>query len=105
MDDEPIIGGQALEDEAESVRAERDAAIERLRTALAASLPGTAPELIAGSTVADLEASYEAVRAAAATRQAQAPAIPAGAPGRLPPPPLSAFEKIRAGVGRLGSAA
>ncbi len=91
--------------------AARDAgleAIERLRVALLASEPSLARELVAGTTVAELEASFAAARESLArvresVRREQALSVGAGAPGRVANDPASAFDKIRSGLSRLAA--
>ncbi|MBI5948957.1 MAG: hypothetical protein HY875_12535 [Chloroflexi bacterium] len=85
--------------------AARDA-IERLRTALLASDPDVAPEMVAGETAAEVEASFAVAREVVdrlreKARRDAAVAVPAGAPGRATRAPASALEKIRAGLGRM----
>ncbi len=81
---------------------------ERLREALAASIPGLTPEAIRGRTLAEIEESFGAAKAVAdgvriaAAREA-VPAISPGAPGRAGYPPATAFEKIRSGLERLSA--
>jgi len=109
-----IAGGPAPEpapgDELEGLRAElaiRDAAhglaLERLRAALLASDPAVAPELVSGSSVEAIEASFAAARAMAdrvreTLRREQAAAIPGGPIHRSPSTPKTPLEKIRAGL-------
>lgn len=80
--------------------------LDRVRELMLASEPAIAPELLAGETLEELEASFaaarETVRRVREAVQREGPAVPAGAPGRTPPAPLSAFEKIRAGLSRIG---
>jgi murein DD-endopeptidase MepM/ murein hydrolase activator NlpD len=84
------------------------ALVERLRQALAATDPALRVTMLPGTSLAELEASYAAaLEMAAGVREAvareQAAAVPAGAPGRTSAgTPMTAFEKIRAGMGRLG---
>jgi hypothetical protein len=85
------------------VEAERGL-LERYRLALLASEPAIPPEMVGGETAEAIEASFAAAKALAgrlregiaaeAARQ-----VPAGAPGRARGAPLSAFEKIRQGLG------
>jgi hypothetical protein len=82
------------------------AALERLKVALAASVPGLRPERIGGATVAEVEASFAAAKALAdelreAARREVAATVPAGAPGRRVESPATAYDKIRQGLGRL----
>jgi hypothetical protein len=84
------------------------AMLQRLREALVVAEPAIAPDLLTGTTLAEVESSYAAALAMvqrvreAAVRQ-NAAAVPAGAPGRVgAAQPLTAFEKIRVGIARLG---
>lgn len=81
------------------------AAVERLRSALAASEPALVPGMLAGDTVEEVEASFAAAKETLArvrerVRQEQALPVGAGAPGRHAPAPLTPLEKIREGLGR-----
>lgn len=80
-------------------------AIDRLRAALLQGEPALEPSMLAGDTLAEVEASFAAATAMlgrlreragleAATR------VPAGAPGRHANRPRTAFEKIREGLTR-----
>lgn len=87
-------------------RAERDAAIRRLREALIASEPGLDAALVSGETVDEVEASFATARelvtrVRASVRREAAAAVPAGSPGRVTAIPGTPFEKIRSGLGRL----
>jgi hypothetical protein len=80
------------------------AAVERLRVALLASEPALAPELVHGETLDEVEASFAAAKAVLGkvreeVRREQAVQVPAGAPSRTAPQPVSAFDKIRQGLG------
>lgn len=93
------------DDPAEALREENAALASRLRAALLAADPAIAPELVGGSTVAEIEASYAAAKAIAdrvresvRRETAATPGIPAGAPGRSTAPVLNPREKIRAGL-------
>jgi hypothetical protein len=82
------------------------AVLERLRQALAETLPGVATTAISGSTLAEVEANYATARAAfdAGRRQARATSaavVPAGAPGRATALAGTAHDKIRAGLAGL----
>ncbi|MFN0146518.1 MAG: hypothetical protein ACKVT1_08415 [Dehalococcoidia bacterium] len=86
--------------------AERDAAIRRLREALVASEPGLDPALVTGETVEELEASLisarqllESVRES--VRREAAAEVRVGSPGRATAMPVTPYEKIRSGLGRL----
>lgn len=105
---EQELRGLLAEREAEVAAAQAGLAeaAARLRLALLASEPGLDPDLVCGETIAEVEASFAAAREAEAlvrerVRREQAALVPAGAPGRDGEgPPLSAFEKIRAGLAR-----
>jgi hypothetical protein len=62
-----------------------------------------APELVRGATIEDVETSFAAARATLGRlrdelRREEAVRVPAGAPSRTPPQPVSAFDKIRHGL-------
>jgi hypothetical protein len=94
---EPIIGGGFVEPSAPS---QPDPVVARLKTALAATVDGLDPSLIAGETLEEVESSFAALRDFGASRAA-AVRIPAGAPARLASTPETPFEKIREGLGKL----
>ncbi len=105
----PATSPAAPEIEA-TLRDENRALAVRLREALLASDASIAPELVSGTTVVEIEASFAAARAIAARvrdsiRQELASSpIPAGAPGRSIGGPANARDKIRAGLSQpLGS--
>jgi hypothetical protein len=80
-------------------------AVERLRAALLALEPALTAEMLAGETVEELEASFEAARETLGrmretVRREQARPVSAGAPGRHTSGPLTPLEKIRDGLGR-----
>lgn len=85
--------------------ANRQAAV-RLREVLLASEPAIDPELVAGETVAEVDASFGAAvalltRIRERIRDEGAARIPAGAPPRTNGEArLTPFEKIRAGLAR-----
>lgn len=86
--------------------AENAALLARLREALAAADPALQPEMLAGETLAEVEASLAAARETVrrvreAVRREAPPAIPGGAPARQVEAPASPFDKIRAGLARL----
>jgi Xaa-Pro aminopeptidase len=100
MDDDPIIDFTETADEAGAgevarLRAEQAASLTRLRAAFRAIAPGVPEEALVGETAAEVEAAFEAARAALP------PPVPAGAPGRHTPSAASPREKIRAGLSRL----
>ncbi len=89
-----------------ALRGQLDEAIAAYRDALLASEPLIDEALVTGATAADVRASFDAAmiqvgRVRDALRREQAAAVPAGAPGRSPEPPASAFEKIRRGLEQL----
>lgn len=100
-EDTTAIVRAALDESAERHRA----VLARLRDAILAAEPALPPELVQGDTLEALEANAESARQAVRRiREAvarEAPQVPAGAPGRTVTQPLSAWEKIRAGVARL----
>ena len=84
------------------------AVLTRLRQSLLESDPAIEPALVAGESLEELEASFDAARTLVArVRQSvareQAAAVPAGAPGRAHAPHGSPLEKIRAGLSADGS--
>lgn len=86
--------------------AENAALLARLREALAAAEPALQPEMLAGETLAEVEASLAAARETVrrvreAVRREAPPAIPGGAPARQAEVPASPIDKIRAGLARL----
>jgi len=85
--------------------AREQALLARLRDAILASDPALPPDLVHGATLEELEANAALARAAVrrirAALAAEAPAVPAGAPGRAAPVAASPWEKIRAGIARL----
>ncbi len=100
--DEPleIIGGFVAGVAGEGGSGQDAALLARLKSALAATVPGLDPALITGNTLGEVEHSFEGLKALA---RPPAAAVPAGAPGRVASPPLSAFDKIRDGLTRLAS--
>jgi len=106
VDDEAVPGDRPGQEAAPVPAVDDDlAALERLREALIASEPLVAPGLVRAGSVVELEQSFAAAKAAALhTRDlalaSAAPRISTGAPGRTPPVPATAFEKIRTGLQR-----
>ncbi len=100
LDDQRPVLEAALEQE----RAANQALLARVRGVLLASEPAISPGLVSGDTLAEIEASFaaarETVERARASAAAPPPAIGAGAPGRLPAPRATPFEKIRQGLSR-----
>jgi hypothetical protein len=92
--------GEPTEDQGAPGRA----LLERYRSALLASDPSIPADLVTGETADAIETSFNAarelvtrIRGELSTQAAQA--IPAGAPGRVRGAPMTAFEKIRQGLG------
>lgn len=87
-----------------AVRAEHEVAlVARLREAFITADPTLDPELVEGTTLAELEASVARARSVAERLRnvigaSEAHRVPAGAPGRTRVLPRSAFEKIREGL-------
>ena len=86
---------------AASREAER-AAVDRLRQALLASEPAIEPSMVAGTTLAEVEASFAAAQAVVArlreiVTKETVGRIPPGAPGRARSTARTPFEKIREG--------
>ncbi len=96
--------GAGANDAFEAVQAANRALLSRLRESLCAGDPAIDPALIQGETLEEVEASFAAAQAMVQRiRQQMARSdatVPAGAPGRVPPRPLSAFDKIRSGLER-----
>ena len=92
-------------------RAAHRAAVARYRQAMLAAEPALPPELVAGDSLAEVDASVEAARRAVAqirerlaaeADEAATRGFPVGAPGRLEPSVegMSAAEKIAFGLER-----
>jgi hypothetical protein len=95
---------EQLRQELEASRENERAAVERLRAALLVGEPALAPEMLAGETLAEVEANYRRALAVLTKLREQvaketAGRIPAGAPGRSRYTPRTPFDKIRAGLG------
>ena len=109
IDGDPRPEG-APDPELESLRAalsQRDdahrATLDRLREALLSSEPSIDAAMVTGETLEEMEASFAAARTMLARvreaiRREHAAAIPAGAPGRTPPAPVTPLDKIRSGL-------
>ena len=124
IEDDADGGGEAAEAGAELARLRADldaertarrAAVARYREAVLAAEPTLPPELVAGDSLDEVDASVEAARRAVArirerlaaeSDEAAGRGFPAGAPGRLPPnaDAMSASEKIAFGLARPASA-
>jgi len=111
MDDQPTdletLRGtlEQRETELEAAHEANRVAVERLRAALATIEPALTPEMLAGDTVEELEASFTTAmdtlkRLRDEVRREQVLAVGAGAPGRHGRGPLTALEKIREGLAR-----
>lgn len=98
----------ALESREAELAAERDSnrvALERLRTAMMTIEPDLTPDMLAGDSVDELEASFAAAvetlgRIRERVRREQLLPVGAGAPGRSGAGPVTALEKIRQGLAR-----
>jgi hypothetical protein len=96
---------QTVRAELEGARGAERAAVARLREVLLASEPALEPSMVAGDTLAEVEASFATASALLARLRERAATealvrVPAGAPGRSNPRPRTAFEKIRDGLGK-----
>jgi hypothetical protein len=97
---------EGLRAAAEEARASTREAAARYREVLLASEPSLPPELVAGESVAEVDAAAESARATVAQvrqhleQQAQALRVPAGAPTRGAPDfgAMTPAEKIRLGL-------
>lgn len=94
--DEPVIGAA---DDTDASEAELAGLLRE--TLLAAHDDLTADDL-PGVSVAEVRELYVAARERL-QREALEAKVPAGAPGRFAPAPVSAFEKIREGLTRLNA--
>lgn len=104
--------GEGFESELETMRAELEgargaerAAVARLREALLASEPALEPAMLAGETLAEVEANFASATAMLGRLRERAALealtrVPPGAPGRAAAQPRTAFEKIRDGLGK-----
>ena len=99
-DGEPVIGGAAPADAGAQPSAQEQELAERLRAALRTTAGDLPSEAIAGETLDEVAANFAAARPPQGPGSDGAPAVPAGAPGRLGPPQMIAFEKIREGLAR-----
>lgn len=106
---EQLLAALGEKEEALARRAEAERALlERYRLALLATEPAIPAELVAGESAEEIEASFAAAKELAervrrGVRAEDARRVPAGAPGRAGGGPLSAFEKIRAGLAARSS--
>ncbi|MCC6387584.1 MAG: hypothetical protein IT302_09390 [Dehalococcoidia bacterium] len=102
---DPEPGDDMLQAALDDSAAREQALLARLRDAILASDPALPPDLVHGATLEELEANTALARAAVrrirAALAVEAPAVPAGAPGRAAPVAASPWEKIRAGIARL----
>ena len=119
-DDQPAEGTLAAQTSEELTRLRADldaeraahrAAVARYRQAMLAAEPALPPDLVAGDSLAEVDASVEAARRAVAqirerlaaeADEAATRGFPVGAPGRLEPSVegMSAAEKIAFGLER-----
>ena len=119
-DDQPaegILAAQTSEEltrlraDLDAERAAHRAAVARYRQAMLAAEPALPPDLVAGDSLAEVDASVEAARRAVAqirerlaaeADEAATRGFPVGAPGRLEPSVegMSAAEKIAFGLER-----
>ena len=97
---EPVIG--ATDDDAVGGDASEAELAGLLRETLLAAHDDLTPEDLPGESVAEVRERYVAARERLA-REAKGSQVPAGAPGRFAPAPVSAFEKIREGLTRLNA--
>lgn len=78
--------------------------LERFRAALCASEPAIDAAIVRGETLEEVETSFAEAKALVARVREQVRkegvTVSAGAPGRVPRVPVSAFDKIRAGLTR-----
>ena len=78
--------------------------LERFRAALCASEPTIDAAIVRGETLEEVETSFAEAKALVARVREQmrkeGVTVSAGAPGRVPRVPVSAFDKIRAGLTR-----
>lgn len=118
MSEEPVIGAEEAEGEgaeqqfaavigtAEKETLGGDAGEEELAEVLRETLLAAHDDLTAddlsGESVAEVRERYVAARERL-EREALEAKVPAGAPGRFAPAPVSAFEKIREGLTRLNA--
>lgn len=104
-----------LRSDLDAEREARRAAVARYREAVLTAEPSLPPELVAGESLAEVEASVEAARRAVAqirerlaaeADEEAARGFPVGAPGRLEPSVegMSAAEKIALGLERRSGA-
>ena len=97
---EPVIGGEA----AEATRGDASEAelAGLLRETLLAAHDDLTADDLPGKTPAEVRERYVTARERL-EREARESQVPAGAPGRFAPAPVSAFEKIREGLTRLNA--
>ena len=99
-DGEPVIGGAAPAAASAQPSEQEQELAERLRAALRTTAGDLPSEAIAGETLDEVAANFAAARPPQSPGADGTPAVPAGAPGRLGPPQLTAFEKIRERLAR-----
>ncbi len=98
---EPVIGEVADDDDEGGDASEAELA-ELLRETLLAAHDDLTADDLTGESVAEVRERYVAARERL-EREARESQVPAGAPGRFAPAPVSAFEKIREGLTRLNA--
>ncbi len=96
---------ESREAELAAAREANRAVLDGLRAAMMTIEPAITPEMLAGDTLDELEASFNTAvetlaRIRESVRREQALPIGAGAPGRHNAAPLTALEKIREGLAR-----
>lgn len=94
---------EGLRQELEASRENERQAVGRLRAALLVGEPALDAEMLAGETLAEVEANYRQALAVLTklrehVARETASRVPAGAPGRTRQTPRTPFEKIRAGL-------
>ena len=99
---EPVIG--ATDDDEGGDASEAELA-ELLRETLLAAHDDLTADDLPGESVAEVRERYVAARERLQreAEEAKGSPVPAGAPGRFAPAPVSAFEKIREGLTRLNA--
>ena len=117
MSEEPVIGAESAQDsdaeeqpepvigageEAPAGDASEAELAEVLRETLLAAHDELTADDLSGESVAEVRERYVAARERL-EREAREAKVPAGAPGRFAPAPVSAFEKIREGLTRLNA--
>ena len=114
MSEEPVIGAESAQDDDAGAHDEpvigptddTDAGEAELagllRETLLAAHDDLAADDLPGESTTEVRERYIAARERL-EREAREAKVPAGAPGRFAPAPVSAFEKIREGLTRLNA--